>query len=521
VTEKRESEADYQRGRGLLLAVLILYAVISRVYLVLRYSGLNVMGDGAYFVRAAESVISSGSIAGPITYQGGFGHPTFLAFLSEVTGLAPITLQLYVAPILGIIPLFIAYALFRRLLGRTRSAFVALVVLALLPDFLIVTSRSTHEILTISLFVVELVVLFEIMFNPERKRGKLRWTALWWVVFLGLLSLNIVFAYVIMITSVTLVVLVDLGLRRLNLESLLARRTWWSFVATSVALTFFYAWYIYPPSAPGLVNLHVNLLFVTEILTPDQIAGYEFVQSTWSSIWVYLGLTFSLWAVLAVAATEWLREIRLFALRKTRKNPETLFMVGAFGVLGFALGASIAADFVTRLGNAQYRVLPLVLMISVPLAVFALRRHGLLASRLARNRLVAAIIIVGIVLLSTTNLVKATTDPSVSRYWSFYSVDELAGVNWVERHLQGQTVWADVDSRILRLSWQSSSGDNLYAVAYVFGVQQLRSSNYCYLFDSSLIEERLSEYGATLRLPSGANLVYQNGQTRIWGVCVT
>ncbi len=517
MSNRPENAIDFQKGRLLMLGAVLLYGFTSRLYLVLRYAGFSVLGDGAFFTRASDSVISTGSVNSQILYPAGFGYQTIVAFISELTGVSSLTIQLYVAPFFGMLPLLGAYALFRNLLGKTRSAFVALVVLAIIPDFLTVTSRSTHEAFTVALIVVLFLVLNKIMFDPSPKPSKLVWILLWWILFMGILTLNIVFAYVAMILSASLVLVIEFGLRHLNMTGLLSRRSWWSFVVTSLALTFFYAWYIYPSAASGLVQLNRNLIFVSELLTPDQVTAYQFVQSTWRSFWIYLGLTLSLWTVLLVSGVEWIRRVRLLLFHKASERPPVLFMIGALAILGIALLLSVAADFVTKLGNAQYRMLPLVLLVSTPLAVLALGRR--MPTRLKKRRALAAVVIVGLVVLSSGSLVKATTDPAASKFWSFFSPDELAAVRWTHNHLRGQTIWADVDSRILRLSWMYTSGPDLYDVTYVDGLQELANQRYCYLMDSAVVEHRVLDYGQILRVPNDANLLYQNGRTQVWGLC--
>jgi hypothetical protein len=109
--------------------------------------------------------------------------------------------------------------------------------------------------------------------------------------------------------------------------------------------------------------------------------------------------------------------------------------------------ASLLVDLSGALSaNLQHRLFPSFAMLAAPLVGAWLAGSVLPAARRRPWLRLAAGFALGCLLL--LSLLKATAEPLLSNYWTFYTPAERAALAWAERALPGRDLWTGLDSRI-------------------------------------------------------------------------
>jgi hypothetical protein len=198
---------------------------------------------------------------------------------------------------------------------------------------------------------------------------------------------------------------------------------------------------------------------------------YATVVWGWVSRPAYLALVTPTFAIAGLSFLAWVG--RGFGYLRGRGYPEdeagtflAWLLYGGFGlqiavsvVLGRGGGAA---------GNLQLRYFPVVLMLGMPLLAKALtelwRRH----SRRRAGRVLAVAAALFILWTSGASLLKATNDPALSNYWTFWTRTEAASLAWADGHLQHRRIWLGLDG--IRLSSQALAAGTGLQSGNVFDV---------------------------------------------------
>jgi len=110
ITEKDLSDSQSHK----IFALILIYAIASHLYFIFRYGGHWLCSDTSVLTRIISSVYDSGQILAPGAqyYSHGFGYPVTASIHALIAGVPVQTYQQYLHPILGVIPILLAYPFF-------------------------------------------------------------------------------------------------------------------------------------------------------------------------------------------------------------------------------------------------------------------------------------------------------------------------------------------------------------------------------------------------------------------------
>jgi hypothetical protein len=142
----------------------------SRPYVLIRFDFNWLSGDAAIFTKIIQSGQTTGSLQGTVFYSYGFGYQATAVVWSSVTSVPVAHLQLYLFPVLGVLPTFLVYPLFLRFLKSRTVALLASFLFGMQSDVLFTTYRSTHEKFTWALIATALKLFLVATTKVNEKR---------------------------------------------------------------------------------------------------------------------------------------------------------------------------------------------------------------------------------------------------------------------------------------------------------------------------------------------------------------
>jgi hypothetical protein len=490
---------------ALLLLALLLYALLAATYFVFRYQGRWSDSDTATLTQAAAAISEQGTLLpDQEIYALGFAYQSVLTFFTNVTGLGLVPSQFLVFPFLAAFLSVSGYVLYRELTGSMAAGALATLLLFLQPDFLFVVFRGSHEKLTWLVAMTALFMLAKSFTAAQQPRRLAMFVGLFYLASFALISSNVFFG-----SSFLLVVGFSL-VAGLLLMQVSRNRGWQSplrvplrrlvYVVISLAIVWaLVVLYLYEPASRIFLEFDRGLDRAAAVALGMQpgFDPYASVGTGWTSTTVYLGVVLPSWILAAIAFLLWLRNgFSLLTSREPLPFSSHFLVWLLYGGFGVQFAAAIILDRSGGIaGNLQQRLFPLLMFMSFPIVTSAITRYWSKTTVALRHKLPVVGLSLLVIWACGASLLKATNEPSLSNYWSFWTVPEDRAVDWIEKHLQYRDAWLGLDG--IRVS--------AHAVSEGFGT---KSGNFQ---DTWVLEERtrhilVSDFDKALRTRRSAPL---------------
>jgi hypothetical protein len=344
---------------------------------------------------------------------------------------------------LGVVPVIVAIPLFRLMFRDGKMWASTALLLLLQPEFILVTSRGTHEKATITLVIVILMLIVKHML--DRNRDPLRIPTSTTIILATLIPtlvfLNCFFAFMFFVAITIAFVIIGRKTRTVDAHKLL-------FFPAYGFLIFALFLVLYNPAA-SLIETAATfwdrlVLIMSGEVSPE--SPYAPVGTAWTSgiAWAVTNLlTFFLIASSAAYA--------ISSFLKKLKNPVDMTIVPIYIGASTILLAGIILDLIggSGIANLQLRWLPFWTIFAAPLAVTFLSRGRWHPARGIRMVNPGRLIVVSLVIVTVIPvcLMRATLDPSISNNYIFYSDTEETLVDWAAENLEGEC-WGGLHYRI-------------------------------------------------------------------------
>jgi len=439
-----------RRTLRLCLANLIAWSVLFHLYVLFRFDFDWLSGDAAIFTQVIQSVQTTGTLEGFITYPYGFGYQVIVVFLSEVTSISIVNLQLFALPLMGAVPAILVYPLFQRLINDKPGALLAAYLFGIQSDVLFTTFRSTHEKFT-WILIGTIMLLFVLTIEKKstsRSLGTVLGSTLaTYGSMFALFSLNLFFANTFLLILV-IGLLVGLSRSRGPISRSLQRL---AYLCTLGSVLFFsFILYTYGPALlylKGLANYGQVILTAVLSFENQSTPQYQYVLDNWPSIYVWIVLTLVTWVLLGLTAFSFIS----IALLRRRRNHDPLFSLLRYLWIGavIVLGGGVLADrFGGYSSNLELRLVPVVILFSAPIAAFELMRWVRSHSHLSRSGKTAVVLSL-LLVLTPISLMKATAEPSISNIRIYVTPDEKAAILWTMSTEFDGPIWTDPGGRMI------------------------------------------------------------------------
>jgi len=500
----------------LLLGLVLLYAILAAGYFVLRYTGQWADSDTANLTMAARGIQQQGKLVAKDEYTLGFAFPALTTTIANVTGLSLTQLQLLVYPLVSACLALVGFVTYREFTGDLAAAALAVLLLFMQPDFLFVILRGSHEKVTwLMQFLVFYLLARSLRAARARRLGDFAaCVGLFYLAVYGLVAGNAFFGSAfILAVGVSLLGGLFFLLRPAGLASRAAVTRLIYVAAAAMVIWLLHIFYLYPSAIDFLLHLRNTMDRVTAVALGDvpPTDPYATIVWGWVSRPAYLGLVIPTFTVAGLSFLAWAG--RGFGYLHGRAYPGDESGTFLSWLLYGGFGLQIAAGVILGRGggaasNLQLRYFPVVLMVGVPLVAKGLTQLWQKHSPRRGARLLAVATVLFVLWMSGASLLKATNDPALSNYWTFWTRPEVASVAWADSHLQYRRIWLGLDG--IRLSSQALAASTGLRSGNVFDVVGVDPDTRDLIVsdverDLSL---RRSEMLADLR---GEYLVYDNG----------
>ena len=434
-----------KRSTGLGLGIILLYSLLSRAYLLIRYNGNWIDGDTAVMAAISKATALTGRFDTPgfPAYSGGFGYQAFVVFLTETTGVSIVDIQLYILPFMGVLVVLISFVVFSKLFQRDKPTLVATSLLAVHPYTLFVTSQGSHMALTLTTVFVILWIWLSLLRKDTGRRSLMIIILL--IAIFSLVALNVFFALSILISFVgTFFVATIFG-------SVTERRSYWRLGSTTlfgVVLLFFTVIFAYEPAIDFLratPNISGVLSAVFFSFGESTIAVYSTGGVVWLNPFVYLFLFLFELIVIPISVASWIwYGVRqgIFGTSADQKLWTFLWLLnGAFGLL---VVTALIFDLFGGIGfgdNIALRLVPMYLVTGVPwTARFVFSVASSIRSDTFRKALSGALALI-LLLFAAAAPLRAFVDPVVAPVsWVGFDIEERRVADWLHQYVPVGTV---------------------------------------------------------------------------------
>lgn len=442
--------------------LISVYALLSHIYFVIRFSGRWIEEDTGRMIKYAEHVQAQATMlpSAPV-YPNGPGLSTLLTTLSELSGIKIHTLQLYIMPIVGVLPVLIGYLVFLEVTKNNKIALLSTFLLSVQPDFLLTSNRGTHEKFTYGLLLMSFFFMSRSFSRMNRTKEFVSNVLLFYVALLGMISYNFFFSATYIFASVVALA-IGYAVSQLPQAAASFRRLIYT-SSTSTVFFFSYMFFLYTPSRhlfqvfDTLADKVGSVALATEHHVTPQ---YAYIFQWWASFETWLFLTLVNWIIALFSFVAWLLLVYRFSWKKQPLNSSMQLLLMFYSAFSLQLLVTIFADRFGVFDNLELRVFPVLMFFAAPLAAVgissAVNSHKMNANL---RKWVKLFFVLLLVVFTVNSLLKATNDPLVSNKWWFYSVQEKEGLSWVHENLRGNSVWADIDARLTAVYDSYSSVD--------------------------------------------------------------
>jgi len=509
--------------QGLVVLLLVFYALFAATYFGLRYGWRWIPGDAQRLTDISRALYDQGSVTrhSP-AYQSGFGYPALNTFLAHLSGLTVEDLQVYVQPFLIALLVVVAFMAYRSLTGTSKVATLAVFLLFLQPEFLFEVVRSSHAKFTLLLALGLLYALAASFNTAGRTRQLVKWSAITYLLAFGLISSNAFFAS----NYIFGIMLAFIGWRALSpwmgaSETTKAHLSRLIFIGLScIILVFLFIFYLYPPALR---------LFVTLETIQDQLMGlylevettsnpYNYIVATWLDPRFYLVLTLSNWSMMAISFVTWLILAYRIFLRRQRLSTGWYLVWLMYASFACLMVISVLLDVAGVLSsNLQLRVFPNFMIFAIPLASYALvELFDWLRSRPAALRWSASVALgLALLFLSAASFLKVSNEPLLSNYWMFYTPSDRRALVWTDAHTQDTTIWVGLN---LRLKFAADQIPTLESRSYTLVSGDELPEDTLYFLSTRSVEAHHRRVGAPLPNLRHEQRVYDSGEASLYKV---
>lgn len=499
------------------------FMFVVSIYFITRYGGLWAEADSTTFTNVIRPIISERRLIPThgLVYPNGYTYQAVSMWIIALTGLDILTLQQLIYPLVSVLIVLPAWALYRELTGSARGATLTTILLLMQPEFLFVILRSSHEKLTRALMLLCLLLLV--------RSFQLRGQPWLWAIHIALFYLCI-FAFIAsnnlmahsFIVAVVMVLLLSLLLSYWRGKHLLLQAdiAWQLVYITLICsgLVYVFTFYAYPPAQHDLEVLRtladrLALLFLDVQQTGGQgtTNAYATVEAAWVSLPVYFLVSLANWIVLFSSFIIWVGQGWCWLVRGTPPPSLGAWLLwlcyAAFACQG---ALSVVADASGALSsNLQHRIFPSFAIVAVAVVGRALvqwqshNRLWLLRGGLALLFAMVAVFSVW----------KASNEPLLSNKWTFYRTAELDALSWSDQHLSRANIWSEFDERLV-MAFANAYGDSAHGnsiVGYLHpGIR--------YMLLSPIIRLRSTRLQRPLPVPSDALRIYDNGAAELYHI---
>jgi hypothetical protein len=254
---------------------------------------------------------------------------------------------------------------------------------------------------------------------------------------------------------------------------------------------------------------------------PVAYNAYAYINQAWLSTGIFLVLTLFNWLILAGSGITWLvGAVRMLRRKRmSRNNLPQLFLWLLYPAFAFQLGMSVFADQSGSLGgNLQVRLFAPLLLIAIPIAALGL--HFVITTIQRRfPRTLRVLLYIALLLpflwFSLASVLKATNEPLVSNKWIFRTYDEDRAASWVMTYIKTGPIATGADERLATAFAFDfpEKIDQIDLLNVIFST----SENFArYYLLSSFEQQRMQRSGFPVPYLDDRNLVYNNGDSRIY-----
>jgi hypothetical protein len=430
----------------------LLYMIVVGIYFTGRFAGQWAESDSSAFTQFTSALLREGRLV-PVNgalYANGYTTQIVSAYIVTLTGVDILTLQQVLYPIIAALVVLPAWLLYRELTGSDRGATLATIVLFTQPEFLFVILRSSHEKFTRALMMLTLYWLVRSFKMRDRPWmfalhvGLFYFTAYGFIASNNLLAHSFIFAVMLALTFAWFMERRNSTDRR---DHLLLQRLPYA-AAICLGLDYLFTFYTYAPAQHDLRvlrNIWDRLAALFLDVQAESVNPYTAVQAGWINLPVYFFVSIADWIILGVSVGLWLRQswrwLRKGQAPATREARLLWLFYTAFAVQG---AIAIVTDASGGMGNLQHR-----LFSSFSIVAAALVGAALAGWRLPRRAvLVRAGLAFVMSFVAVTSLAKATNEPILSNFWTFYRANELSVMEWSDAHLRNAYIWAEFNERL-------------------------------------------------------------------------
>jgi hypothetical protein len=444
------------------LSLLLIGALLSGGYVLLRYEGWTADGDTAAFSRITRAMLDTRVLipkGAENVYPNGYGYQSLLVFLTYLTGLNITSLQTIAAPLLTAWLVIPAWMVYREFTGSRRAATLAVAILLIQPEFLFPVLRGTHEKFTRGLmFICLYLMLRSLRERPSPSTSKTLSTFAafippFYLAGAALITYNNFMASSFIFAFGLSMFLCWAALGWSSRPNPAQRQTLQRLMLIIVSLfiiTFVFTFFAYPPAQHQLRIMDSLFDRISALLLQVEDTAtnpYAVINLGWNSPAVYLALSLANWLLLGSSTLIWLVQSWQIFRRHEDLEERRVLLWAFFGAFAAQGALSILVDVSGAIaGNLQYRMFASFVMFATPLTARWLVDLRL-TSRLGRGFIRLALFL-ALAALGVLSLLKATTEPLLGNLWLFYRPSELQALKWFTTHAENDFIWTDYSDRL-------------------------------------------------------------------------
>jgi hypothetical protein len=464
--------------------------------------------------QAGELAPSSGG-----AYTNGYGYPALVLLLADLSGISLGTVQIIGGALLLVWVVLPAWLASRELTRSALAASLATLILLAQPDFIFPLLRGTHEKFTRGLMFLCLYLLFRSLRTRSPRLLGLQVVAFYLCAYALISFNNLLGSSFITAVGLALLFLWIYG-RFVNsgadIDRQLVGRMGY-IVVSMLVVVFIFTFYAYPPAQhqillwDSVIDRLVQLFLQVEEAATNP---YTAVSLGWISRPVYFAVSLANWLLLGGSVAIWWVEA-LRWLKSRQAPPRHVLLLWAFYAAFIVQGVvSMAIDISGAIAkNLQHRAFPSFVMLAAPLVGYwlAQRLRAPQAEKIFASRWPRWVLGAGMALVMALSLLKATVEPALSNYWTFYTPGEYQAAAWSERALAGGSLWVGFNERV--------------AVGYMLRTEARPSEIYLdtYSVDSYTRDYLLSQatllhasrVNQPLPAPADSLVTYDNGDAQV------
>ena len=517
--------ADREFGDARHLLSLVAFAFLLAGYWVVRSGGHWADNDSSFMATAIRTVAADGRIAPIATqvYANGYGYQVLSAGALGFTGLDVATLQQYVYPLLSAFVVVPAWLAYRELLGSTRMATVATVLLFVVPGFLFSILRGSHERLDRTFIFVMLWLIVRAQGRAHTPRQSAVHAVLIVTMTYALVATNDLFALATLAAIGLAVVGAWILTRgrspaRGTLGEVVRQLRWVTLAGLAAAVVFML--FIYEPAGHSLRQLLEipNGILSAVVTGPTDGAGagpaapaptvdpYAGIATRWIHPAVYVALSAGEYLLLGASAVAWLVQ-GWTLLRRSESGSFGIWLLWLlYAAFALQLAAAVVSDRSGAVAtNLQYRSFTILAAVATPIVALWLARIG--AGGWPRPLVRGAV-----ALFVVAALLKSTNEPTLSNNWTFYTTAELRALQWADSHQRNTLTWVGIDER-LSAAYGVSVGRTQNANRWAFAQVAPTARG---LLISDVIRLQTARSGVPLPPTGPHNRVYDNGSVQLY-----